>query len=180
MSTLGKGLDVQKVAVDLLQTIITHWAAATSLDVVPLPTRRAVVPGDPRTIAWDCEQLTVSMVGIGYGQALDEASPSRRAGSPTSVSGLRHAILAVTLVRCTPVGKEDGTPPTVAELDAAGRVFFRDCGMISQALMTYCSDVRKHLSSAESVQAGAVDPVGPSGGYHGIETTLAITLGNLV
>lgn len=179
--SLGKGLDIAGVAQDLLDHVIRHWERATPGTAVPLPERRLVAPGDPRTIAWDCEQLTISLEGIGFGPAVDiSASPSPRAGISLSVNSLRHAVLTVSVVRCTPQGGEDGTPPSMGALHAAGLTYLRDCGLLSQAVVTFAGIMRAELDDTESVQCGAVTPFGPSGGFHSADCAMAITTPTLV
>lgn len=176
MSAVGQGLDIVTTAEDLLQAVVDAYAAAAPGTVSPLPDRQGIYAGDPRSIAWDCSQLIVALDGIGYGPAADASSASARSGSPVSVSAIRHVVLVVQLVRCTPRPGNRGTVNT-AELEAAGREFLRDAGMLSQALVKFASRVRQGLdSTTESVLPGVVDPVGPIGDFHAVETTLAITV----
>jgi hypothetical protein len=172
----GKGLDIVTEAALLLDTVVDHFQAAA----LPLPERRCLVAGDPRQFAWDCEQLTVSLQGIGWGPASASAASAPRTGAPASVMSMRHAVLAVTLVRCTPMPDDDGKAPDVTELDAAGREFMRDAGMLSQAIVTYVSSATQRLDRVASVEAGIVEPLGPSATHHGLEAQLAITVGKLV
>lgn len=178
--SFGKGLDVASTAQDILDHVVAHYAAATPGSVQPLPERRTIAPGDPQTIAWDCEQLVVSLQGIGFGPAVDASpAPSPRGGLPLSATALRHAVLAVDLVRCTPSPDNNGNVSTVA-LNAAGLVFMRDCGMLSQAVVTFAGVLRSRLPDTASVQCGVVQPFGPSGGFHAAEVTIAITVPELV
>lgn len=174
--TLGKGLDIATEARALLDTVVDHFAAAG----VSLPERRHLVAGSPREFAWDCEQLTVCLEGIGWGPASAAATSQPRTGSPASATSVRHVILAVTLVRCTPQMDDEGRPPPAAEVDAAAVSSFRDAGLLSQALVTYVSQASSRLASLGSVEAGTVEPIGPSATHHGLETQLAITIGALV
>lgn len=171
----GQAINIAALANMMLAGIIDHYAAAGDST---LPARRLVVPGESRTVAWDCEQLTVSLVGVGWGQALDMSSPSASAGPHTGVTALRHAVLAATLVRCTPV-PAGNKAPTVAALQAAGDQYMRDAGLLSQALVELCSRIRQGLPSEAKVQPGAVEPIGPSGMFHALETTLAVTASRL-
>lgn len=175
MSSFGKGLDLVTEAELLLDTVIDHFSAAA----VALPERQHLVAGDPREFAWDCEQLTVSLQGIGWGPATDASSPTPRTGKPASVLSVRHAVLAVTLVRCTPMMGDQGDPPPAEALDVAGRGFMRDAGLMSQALVTYVSRATARLDRVASVEAGVVEPLGPSSTHHGIEAVLAVTVGKL-
>jgi hypothetical protein len=171
---IGQGLAVAQLATDVLNSISEHFDQAG----VALPDRRILVPGDSRSFAWDCEQLAVSLAGIGWGQALDAAPVTPRAGSPASVISIRHAVIVATLIRCTPNGR-NGKPPDPAELFDAGQRFMRDAGLLSQSMVTLCARLRHSLPREASVQPGAVEPIGPEGGYHAAETTLTITAGEL-
>lgn len=170
MST-GRALSIGAIAASLLDTVEGHYATAG----IGLPERRYVAAGEPEAIAWDCEQLTVTLAGIGWGAALDSSAPSPGAGAHTSATALRHAVFAVTLVRCTPSPRRGGAPPDVAELAAAGTQFMIDAGLLSQAMVEFGARLRPGLPPEGRCQLGAVDPVGPSGGFHGLSTTAAIT-----
>jgi hypothetical protein len=175
VSSLGKGLAISDEAVLLLDAVVDHFQAAGR----ELPDRQCVVAGEPRAFAWDCEQLTVSLQGIGWGPAVSATANTPRTGSPASVMSTRHVVLAVTLVRCTPQMEDDGTPPPAAELDAAGRLFMRDAGLLSQAIVTYVSRATQRLDRVASVEAGIVEPIGPTSTHHGLEAVLSITVGHL-
>ena len=178
MTTAGLGLDITAEAEALLAAVVNHFQSAA----VALPSRQHLVAGDPRNFAWDCEQLTVSMQGIGWGPATSAAPASPRTGAPASVTSVRHVVLLVTLVRCTPQ-MSDGAepePPSADALDAAGREFMRDAGLLSQAIARYVSDATSRLDRVASVEAGVVEPLGPSAEFHGLEASLAITIGKLV
>ena len=169
----GQAISVAALGQKLLAAVEEHYAQAGAGSA--LPARRAVMPGEPRGVAWDCEQLAVTLVGVGWGQALDASSPSPQTGGQSAVMAVRHAVYAVTLVRCTPNPFEDGSPPDVVELAAAGAQFMRDAGLLSQALVEFASRLRQGLPREASVQLGAIEPVGPSGGFHGLEASMAVT-----
>jgi hypothetical protein len=175
-TTLGLGLDVTSEARELLIAVERHFSAAGNA----LPDRRGLVPGDPRSFAWDCEQVTVSLAGIGWGPAAAAGPPSPRTGSPASVMTMRHAVLLVTLVRCTPQMTDSGEPPPADQLDTAGGEFMRDAGLLSQAIAAYVADASSRLDRVATVEAGVVEPLGPSAEFHGLEASLAITVGKLI
>lgn len=168
--SLGQGILVDQLAQLLLDHTIAHFDAAG----VELPDHRVVTAGAP---AWDCEQLTATLVGIGWGQAPDSATESARPGSPISVAALRHAVYAVSLVRCVPTPDPD--PPSMLELNTAGLRFMRDAGLLSQALVEVGSGLRNQLGPAGSVQAGMIEPIGPDGGFVGMDGQFVITSANL-
>lgn len=180
--SFGRGLNVADTAQELLAHVVAHYEAAPPGTVAPLPARRAVLPGDPRSVAWDCEQLTISLDGIGYGQAVDAQAggPGTPIGFPLSATALRHAVFAVSLVRCTPVMDEQGNPPSAEALNEAGLIFLRDCGLLSQAMVTFAGIMASKLDDTASVQCGVITPFGPSGGFHACDTSMSITVPELV
>lgn len=178
--SFGKGLDVAGTAQEILDHVVAHWAAVTPGTAQPLPERRIIAPGDPQEVAWDCEQLVVSLGGIGFGPAVDAApAPSPRAGIPLAAQALRHAVIAVDLVRCTPSPDNRGQVSADA-INTAGLIFMRDCGMLSQAMVTFAGILRARLPDTASVQCGVVSPFGPSGGFHAAEVTISITVAELI
>lgn len=177
MST-GQGIELRTIATELLAWVGQHWA--TDPDTAPLPDRRLILAGEPGQIAWDCEQLTVTLLGIGWGQALDASAPtSPRAGGPVSVWAMRHAVLHVELVRCQPPIDNRTNKPTDPDMQAAGLSFLRDAGLLSQALVEYASRLGGTLPREASVQPGVVEPFGPDGDFHSLRATFAVTAAEL-
>lgn len=179
--TLGKRVDALDIAQRLLVFVEDHFAAAG----VDLPERRYLVAGQPAQVAWDCEQLTVGMAGIGLGSVPDQISPSPKTGIQVSVAEVRHAALIVEIVRCTPSVSTDrrGTPvlPSPEAIDAAGQSMMIDAGLLSQAMVRFSAHVAKDLSAYSGrSQVGAVTPQGPEGGYHSVVADFYLTVGNLV
>lgn len=175
MSTPFLGLDVAGTGQRIKNWVVARFEESDQ----PLPERRYAAPGDPRSIAWDCEQFVVALSGIGWGQALDESSSSARTGSPLSVAAMRHAVYTLTIVRCTPQPEGRAPLPTVEALDEAARVFMRDAGLLSQAMVSFAADLHQHIGKDALVQCGVIEPVGPDGGYHAVEGTITITVGAL-
>lgn len=180
MTTAGRGLTIRQMGESILAAIQEHYAATAP--AVALPDRQYLAPGAPDQIAWDCEQLVVSVAGIGWGQAPSAGqSPSPKIGTQVSVTAVRHVIYDVSLVRCTPSdGDIDTGLPDPADIHAAGQAFMTDMGLMSQALVVACATVRAGLDRSALVEPGAVNPAGPSGGFHGMSAQIAVTAGNLV
>lgn len=175
MSTAGQGIAVRGLAQDILDAVVSHWGGVAE----PLPDRRYVAFGDPSSVPWDCEQLVISLAGIGFGPAQDAAPPvTPRAGTPASIMSVRHAVFNIALVRCIPgpTGR-NAAPPTVAALQAAGDRFMTDAGMLSQALVRWASRTYKNLPNdgASSVQLGVIEPGGASGGYVALSGAAIVT-----
>lgn len=169
----GVGAIAADLARRFLDAVVDHFTAAG----VDLPDRRFLAAGNPQLIAWDCEQLFVALTGLGIGPAPDSPVQSPRAGGPVGAFNVRHAIFSIQLVRCTPTvgeGSNDVFPP-VAEIDAAGERSINDAGLLSDAVVQMCSRLQKELGRNHSVQAGLTSSLGPEGGYHANEATVAIT-----
>ncbi len=169
----GQGIDVGATAQTVLDGVVAHFAASE----VTLPDRRVIAPGDPRGVAWDCEQLVVTAAGISWGAGPGTNSATARGtGNPVSTAGARHTAIVVQIVRCVPVGDADG-PPAVAEVTAAGLALLRDGGLLSQAL-TELIGRDGALAKAGAGLVG-VEVLGPGGGMAAVEGIVTVTLAGL-
>lgn len=173
MTSPGQRLTIDTLAQQVLDAVVTQFDTS----VLALPTRRYVAPGDPLAIAWDCEQVVVALQGIGWGQAEDVTLQSPKVASQFAMTALRHVVFSIQIVRCTPSGGPRGGLPEADAVHNAGLTAMQDSGQLSQALVWLVSHLE--LGSDGLARAGAISPMGPSGGYHGIEGTLAITAGEL-
>lgn len=173
----GQGLAVADIAQTILDAVVTHFSVATG---ARLPDRRVIAPGEPRGIAWDCEQLVITLSGIGLGTAPAQSGVAQRTGNPVFAAEPRHAVFAVQLVRCVPESRDGAAPPPADEVTTAGLALMRDAGLLSQALVGACSTVVAALGQHGLVQSGAVEMIGPEGGMAAVEGSLAITVGGLV
>ncbi len=169
----GQGIDVGATAQTVLDGVVAHFAASE----VTLPDRQVIAPGDPRSIAWDCEQLVVTCGGINWGAGPGTNSATARGtGNPVSTAGARHSAIAVQIVRCVPVGDENG-PPAAAEVTAAGLALMRDGGLLSQAL----TELIGRTGALAKAGAGlvGVEVLGPGGGMAAVEGIVTVTLASL-
>lgn len=172
------GLDLLTVATHVLDYTEAFFATSG----IALPDRRYICPGVPSLDAWDCEQLVVGCVGITNGGARQgAASASPRQGTVASVLTIRQVVFGVQLVRCVPKIEDFGPLPPPEEINKAGRQQLIDMGLISQAMVNLASSPPlPWFDAAQNVDAGAVAPIGPSGGYAGIEASLIVTAFNLM
>ena len=166
-------LSVLELARVFLDGVEQHFQAQGQA----LPDRRFIAPGNPQLVAWDCEQLVVALTGIGIGPAPDAPVQSPRQGGPISAFNVRHAIFSIQLVRCTPTVGEGSNDafPAAAAIDAAGEQSMRDAGLLSDAVVLMCSQLSGQLPPGSHVQAGLTSSLGPEGGYHANEATVAVT-----
>lgn len=178
---IGNRLNVLEVARVLRDGVVAHWAAHTDPDVEALPDRRLLIGGDPAVLAWDCEQFTVALQGIGNGQSDDTAATAPQIGAGTSVFNMRHAIFELLLLRCVATVDDEGAPPADVVQDAEGERFLRDVGMLSQALTEIASNVRRNLLEPGGIaRVGQILPVGPDGGFSGCVGLFQVTSARLV
>lgn len=172
--TPGVGVDVASLATRVFDAVVEHFTEAG----VHLPDRRFMAPGAPEQIAWDTEMLVMTLSGIGIGAAPGQAAP--RQGHTFGATVLRHVVLTFQLVRCEPKPTNGGrAAPTVKALNAAAHDLFRDAGLMSHSLTRAATAISRELPGA-MVDAGAVAPVGPEGGYVGLQTSITLTAANLV
>lgn len=176
-SPAGLGLAVADIASLILATVGSHFGAAAG---VTLPARRVIAPGNPRLIAWDnCEQVVVTMSGIGVGSAPGENAGARGVGNPVSSMGLRHAVYAVQITRAVPESHDGTTPPPDVDLTKAGLALMRDAGLLSQAMVQVVTAVTAAVPRGSRVVPGAVEVLGPEGGFAAVESSLIVTAGLL-
>lgn len=173
---VGRGLKIVQLAEIVQAKIVSHYATAGA----DLPTNQFFLAGDPAVAAWDCEQFTIGLSGVGWGWAEDnQPQTSPQTGTHFNVTSLRHVVFAIQIVRCTPSAGKNGIP-TVAEIDTAGRASMKDAGLLSQALVMAVKEINQQVTRNEGkAQAGAIVPAGPEGKYHAITGTLSVTAGNL-
>lgn len=184
----GTGLNLVPIATAILERIEAHFADAN----VELPDRRYIAPGATDNVAHDfsdvqgnvCGQLVVTLDGIGWGASSQNVTDINvKPGAQSSAAGVRHAVFQIQLVRCTPSANRNSrfgsAAPAVEDIHAAGLDFLRDAELLSQALLVLCSELTTSFitNRAGLVQAGVIQPIGPSGGVHGAQAQIEITVG---
>lgn len=177
MTAPTTGLDLVGIGDGLLTDVRAFFAG----NGVALPDRYYLAPGAPGLIAWDCEQLVVSLASVSWGIGEDASQPVPQRGSAAGVFEVRYAQWSVQLVRCTPGMDDGGQPPPPAEIQLAGERFLTDAGMLSQCLVNCAAWPTSHawMPRGALVRAGNVVALGPSGQYHGFEGSLSVTVTDL-
>lgn len=177
MSEPATGLELLSIGAGILADVRAFFASNN----VDLPDRYYLAPGAPGLIAWDCEQLVVSLAGVLWGINEDATQPIPQVGGGAGIFEIRHAQWSVQLVRCTPAMSDGGDPPAPASIQAAGELFVTDAGMLSQYLVNLASFPQSHswLPVGALAKAGNVVALGPSGQYHGFEGTFTVTVTEL-
>lgn len=138
-------IDPEGIAEDLLARMV---AAVDSP-----PSRQYISAGRP---VHDCEQIVVWVTNI---------DPSNTLPTPNRGKVGKHTANSVSvcgeLVRCLPVPKKNGSPPTAAELDAAGRLAMADAAGIYTAVLEPWGDCT--IFSFSGVSVGAIIGRGEGG-----------------
>lgn len=123
------------------------------------PCRRAVVVGPP---AWDncCDdgQLTIHLERL----YVHENFPFPASGPVFCLAPLA-ADYVVTLLRCAPVIKDDGTPPTSQELSDSAKQILTDMYITEQAIICCLAAKKRH----QKFVMRESNTVGPDGGCVG-------------
>lgn len=156
--------------------------ATADVDNYPgCPCRVCVVAGQP---AWeDCEdpcsgetggQLTVHLARIWPSSQFPDENRSVRGTPGCPQVSTTAAELVITLLRCSPVGSEDGCPPTCEELEAVARTVHVDTAVVHTALL--CCLPHTAGRRGRRFVLGQSRTVGPQGGCVGIEQRVTVAL----
>lgn len=170
----GTRLVLEAQATGLLDALVAYFGAAG----VELPTRRYVAPGAPGLIAWDCDQVVVSLAQVGLGTAEDSGLRTPQYGAPAGLL-VRFAQWSIQIVRCTPVSDDSGDPPSAEEIQDAGLAALVDAGLLSQFVTNTAEKTPDWLGPGGEARAGTVVSLGPTGRYHGYESTLTFSAMNV-
>jgi hypothetical protein len=153
---------------DVLETITAANKILISIEnmfntnSVVLPARRYITVGGQGTVAYDCEQLTVSW----------EQTYSGKPGSPiqeiSTCNTIRSGVFVVELVRPIPVSQQADIPPETFLIQEAAE------GLMKDAVLLYNAG----LNAAEgSILDGGLADVtvgAPAGGYQSIIMTVVM------
>ena len=136
---------------------------------VSIPDRVYAAPG--MDLAFDCEQLTVHLSRIiSNFQGADTPYPVR-----THKILRKSAEYYITLCRCVPTIRDDGSPPSPESLSASANVAMTDMRCLRVALETI---EHKHLMVPPNVPVtlGQVTTMGPLGGIIASQITYTLEL----
>lgn len=131
MSEFGALYDTANVILDVVRDRFAASgdpAAVPPVDPAELPARQYVVPGI--TAAYDCEQLTVTVLQVAIGV------PGATINVPiTNCAPQRYATYRVELVRDVPSVDNQGNPPSATKLDNAAQETLRDMALLHDAIV---------------------------------------------
>lgn len=158
---------------ELLLHINTYFVAQG----VDLPDRRYVTLGEPAhdlgpEAGTDCAgQVTVSMDFIGSGLPGAETSDSNQTRGCTITDFVSYTI---ELVRCVPTLENDGTPPSLTDLDDSALDLSIDGYLLRRSIHNaWSSGV---FCNCQDIAIGRLEVISPRGGVAGWRQTLQVDL----
>jgi hypothetical protein len=126
---------------------------------IDLPERRYVCLGLP---AYDCEQVTVSLVQLYFGP------PGQQTATPQRCDGPITAVVAVQILRKIPIGNTRGDPPRPDDISTS------TVDMVTDAFV-----LLRSINGLDPFEAGVIADVSaaePQGGYDGPVLTLTLAI----
>lgn len=137
-----------------LTAVENHFGAA-------LPERRYVSDG---LIAFDCEQLAVQVERT-FGQGGNIAGEQIEPLSASAGFAMRAATLAIWLLHCAPVVGDDGSPPSVTDIEASAEAVLVGAQRLLNALVA--AQRAGELAGCHGLAFETWQGVGPDGGLVG-------------
>lgn len=132
------------------------------------PTRQYVADGN--LVAWDCEQLCVSVEDTHS----IVGNPAAESQDPDLAMAMRAATIGIWLVRCCPMMDDDGEPPTADAIDASAQVVLADPQIMVDALWN--AQQAGQLATCRGLAFQRWTAVGPQGGLTGGVLRIAVAL----
>lgn len=165
-------LDPSKVydtATDILDSVVARLGDLYDdyTPAIDVPDRQYVHGGD---VAWDCEQVVVTVPEAGLTHAFPGEAAAMLVCSPP-----RHVAFEVWIVRCVPGPKDNGDPPTVTDLDDAARKTLTDLWVLAYSLWAGY-DAGEWGGACASVLLGPVEIIGPEGLYTAVKATVFLLI----
>lgn len=149
--------DLQVLAENTLQTIVDAFTAAG----ITLPDRRYV---SNNGVAYDCEQVSVEIGSLSTGTATADRQVAAK------MPKVPVATLLVALIRdCQPMSNEDGTPPSVEEIEAASDELLADATVLIRTFLK-----GNAVEGCTDLAVQTCVPYGPEGGVAGWVLTLRV------
>lgn len=161
---------------------VEAWYADETHGAAPLPARRYVAAGEPRTVAWDCDegQVTVALAAVPLNVRPDMTAPlaTQAPGRNRSTQLIRTAQYELQIVRPAPTSTLGGQAPARDVLDAAGLALMDDVAQLLACLnsaQTGGALVPAGHAPAP-VMVPTVEVLGPEGPLAGLAAGVWVTL----
>lgn len=158
---------LHEIATQVLGAVVAFFDSAG----VKLPARRYVAAGQPENVAWDDEQVSVTLAAL-YAGPPSVIAPARfTAGAPCPT--LLTADFAVEVVRADPASGI--TTPSLDVLEASGVIALTDAATLHAALLDVISG--RVLERGTQTDLGPVRTIGPEGGFSSARGLLGVGVG---
>lgn len=154
---------VYDIASDLLTSVVDRLTAAG----ITVPDRQYAHAG---LVAWDCESVVVTVRELIHAFPGGSGALNAPGGSTQLLvcSPPRHVHMEAWIIRCVPVPSDNGDPPSAAALDASAEIVLADVWSLAYVLWAGYQ-AEEWGGRCASVMLGAVEVVGPEGGYVGVK-----------
>jgi hypothetical protein len=154
-----------EIAVAALNTAAAEAAPGTPEAAAVAPARQYVSDGP--LVAWDCEQVVVTVENT-FGHQGDPTAERSLVDCLT----MRAVTLGIWIVRCAPTMDDDGEPPPAETIDSNALVTLADPGIVTDAIVSaYKAGAFGYGLAVEQWQG-----VGPEGGLVGGVLRLRVDL----
>jgi hypothetical protein len=169
----------ETVAQALLDGVLSYFADPANVGpgYPPLPARRYVAGGDPRTVAWDdtAGQVTVCLGRILLGldaQAAPRPQRVPRADPANAAAIMRTASYEVQIVRAAPA------LAPAEELHTHGLLLTRDAGHLIRAVLSVTGSgaLSRRPVGEQRVTVDDLITLGPMGGAAGVAVGVTVPL----
>ena len=157
--------------VTLAQSLLDVAAAALTAAGQDVPDRVFISASQPPAEPTECAETLAAWPGP---LRTVPVPPLQKRGCTSKTLAELH----VTLYRCVPIMQEDGTPPTVAELDASGKSLAVDGWVIWRAVLRAWSDgtLFDDISCQSIDLSRGMINLPPLGGIAGWDITVLVSL----
>lgn len=143
----------------LASSVLDVAVAALEASTAGCPARRYVSDGP--AVAWDCEQVTVSVEGtFGHG-----GDVSAETVEPVRCLWMRGARLGIWVTRCCPTMDDDGNPPPVEDVEASAAAVLEDPQILADAVVAAYK--AGELVEVPGLSLEQWQGIGPEGGLTG-------------
>lgn len=162
---------------------VEAWYADEDHGAQPLPARRYVAAGDPRSVAWDdsAGQVTVAFSAAPL-QTDPTQAPAVTQGPARSgqrgVQLIRVGVYEVQIVRPAPMPGYEGQPPSGQTLNDHGLLVMRD----AEQIVACVNDAQQSGAfipeghGPARLQVPIIETLGPSGGLAAIAVGIQVVL----
>lgn len=149
---------------DIAQNLLTTINEVFGSNQVSLPERQYVAVGPENTVAYDCEQMTVTFKNVADGLAYNDVPRM------LSCQAFQSGIFFVELVRCIPSTSASGmkvSAPSAQDITEASKNMMRDAKLFREVVDIVKEDPNIMDKPMYSITFGE-----PSGGFQSVQLSI--------